>query len=288
MPIPRSYLVCCFWITLLAGVGLHAQEGDPISGKVVAQDAAAATLTLMQPASGERETFSTDAGDAAIDWSGHFVTGYVTASPKRKDGSRRIHHLLPNDPYAVQTQEAVNRMLRRDTVERGRRGYRGEGDYLPVFALWNQHGDLVQADDLKGKYTVINFIFTRCAVPEMCPASTMRMVSLDKQLDTVEREDVRLVSITFDPAFDTPGILHRYAEVRGIDQDDHWFLTGPEQAIDDLLRQFGIIVYQADGTIEHSMATLLIDPQGKIVYRKEGSRWSDDRFFEEITNRPSA
>jgi protein SCO1/2 len=87
------------------------------------------------------------------------------------------------------------------------------------------------------------------------------------------------VTISFDPAFDSPGILRTYAQGYGMELDNFHLLTGTQELIDDLLRQFGILTREEDGTINHTMATLLVDANGRVAYRKEGPRWSVDDFL---------
>ena len=89
---------------------------------------------------------------------------------------------------------------------------------------------------------------------------------------------VEFVSITLDPAFDTPGVLKEYAVARGIDTRNFSFLTGPETAIKDLLVQFGVIAEFEGDLLKHSLATLLIDPTGKIIHRADGSQWEPSEF----------
>ena len=95
-------------------------------------------------------------------------------------------------------------------------------------------------------------------------------------------DNIQLVTITFDPDFDSPGILKAYAEAYGIEHKNFFFLTGDRQAIADLTRQFGITTKEEDGTIDHSMATTLVDKKGRITYWRPGSRWTIKDFASRI------
>jgi protein SCO1/2 len=117
---------------------------------------------------------------------------------------------------------------------------RESGPPLPVisgisqFQLTNQLGRAVTLGDLRGKVTVANVIFTRCPGP--CLTMSRQFAGLQRKLST--DGEVRLVSLTIDPEFDTPEILRRYGEKLGTDPDRWWFLTGGLQelrrlAIDD-------------------------------------------------------
>jgi protein SCO1 len=83
---------------------------------------------------------------------------------------------------------------------------------LPAFALVDQTGRAIGPDELRGEPFVANFIFTRCV--SACPLLTSQMINLQKRLgDDADR--VKMVSISVDPAHDTPEVLARYAEERG-------------------------------------------------------------------------
>ena len=190
-----------------------------------------------------------------------------------------LHNIYPASRTGDSIVEQTNANLRRDTVERGRKVFRLEGEFIPEFGAWNEYGEVVTDKSFRGKYLVINFIFTRCPTPDMCPAQTMRMARLQRELARLEKSDqIELISFTLDPEYDAPGILRDYAETRGLDLDNFTLLTAPKDAMEDLYRQFGIVAYEADGTIDHTMGTLLISPKGKILYRKSGSRWSVNDF----------
>ena len=130
----------------------------------------------------------------------------------------------------------------------------------------------------RGKQLMLNFIFTRCPDPKMCPASTAKMIATQRLAHEAGVDSLELVSITLDPAFDTPGVLREYADLRGIDTRNFSFLTGPEAAIRDLLTQFGVIAQFQGDLLQHTLATLLIDANGRIAHRADGSMWEPKDF----------
>ena len=129
-----------------------------------------------------------------------------------------------------------------------------------------------------GKQIMVNFIFTRCPVATMCPAATAKMMSAQKLARAAAVPNLELVSITLDPAYDTPGILKDYTVTRGIDTANFSFLTGPQTAIKDLLSQFGVIAEFEGDLLKHTLTTLLIDENGKIIHRADGSAWEPADF----------
>jgi protein SCO1/2 len=173
-----------------------------------------------------------------------------------------------NDSFMAATEA----MSRRDFVR--------EGDVIPNFTMIDQRGDYVTMEDLRGRAFVLNFIFTRCAVPDMCPASSQRMAEMQDEARAMGLSSLEFVTITFDPEFDSPGVLRGYAQAYGFGSDNfHLLTTTRPELIDAILRQFGILTIEENGTINHTMATLLVDASGRVALREEGPNWSGDAFL---------
>jgi protein SCO1/2 len=82
-----------------------------------------------------------------------------------------------------------------------------------------------------------------------------------------------------DPIYDTPEVLREYAEARGVDPVNFQFLTGSEAAVRRLLAQFGVIAEPSENIWKHTLATVLIDRDGRITQRVEGSTWDPEIFL---------
>lgn len=258
--------------TLLAILLFSAASAAPFVGRVDSVDAAAETARLV-PDAGEASVARLGAGDLAVGWSGRRVRGELIES----EGKLRLERVFPADAEELRRVAEVTDALRRDTVERGRLAARGVGDLAPSWMLWDQAGKLAASSDLRGRPTVVNFIFTRCHSPTMCPAASASMAALAKALrEAGLAGKVQLVSVSFDPAYDSPGVLRAYADARGLDLAQHRLLTGDRQQIKDLMAQCGIQTIQADGTIVHNAATLLVSSEGRIVARQEGPRFEPE------------
>ncbi|CAI8275560.1 MAG: SCO1 protein [Opitutia bacterium UBA7350] len=174
---------------------------------------------------------------------------------------------------------AKNLGLEVNIMEKGRSIALKEGDYLPDFGLINQAGKMVCIEDLRGKQWVLNFIFTRCQVAEMCPAATSRMAMLQREAPKFKLPDLHFVSITFDPGYDSPAVLRRYAQGFGIKEHNFDLLTYPKEAfIDSLLYLFGILTREENGTITHNSATFLIDATGRVALKQSGADWSAEKI----------
>ena len=179
-------------------------------------------------------------------------------------------------PTSADTIGAAAAALRADTTARGRSVFRQLGEMAPSFALYNQDGAVVRFDQFRGQRVVLNFIFTRCPIPKMCPAATAKMIALQAAAKKAGHRDLHFVSISFDAAYDTPPVLKKYAADRGIDTTNFSFLTGPESAIADLLRQFGVITIPRENLYLHTVSTILIGADGQLLFRTEEPDWEPD------------
>lgn len=104
--------------------------------------------------------------------------------------------------------------------------------------LLTQQGDEVAfySDVLRDKVVVIDFIYTQCT--DSCPTQTARLAQVQSLLGERVGHRISLVSISVDPAHDTPQLLHDYAERFGA--GNGWvFLTGRKADVDDVLRRLG-------------------------------------------------
>jgi protein SCO1 len=259
-----------------------AAKGDrhPLTGEIVRVDAERKVLVVhhdeikgYMPAM--TMEFIVGPGDLAAAKPGQKIRGEMVMS---KDGEIRLEKIWPNDKAETETVAALAKQLRQDTHTRGKNAYREVGETVPDFALYDQTGKVVQSARFRGKQLMVNFIYTRCPLATMCPAATAKMVSAQKLAREAGVANLELVSITMEPAYDTPGVLKEYAANHGIDTTNFSLLTGPETAIKDLLTQFGVIAEFEGDIIKHTLTTLLIDENGKIIHRADGSAWEAREF----------
>ena len=260
-----------------------AEQRYPLRGEIIAVNPDRKSLTVshedipgFMPAM--TMEFHVSDGDLAIVKSGERIRAELV----RAGDAFHLEKIWPDDTASASRVAAAAGALRQDTITRGAKAYREVGESLPDFALYDQDGRVVPAGRFRGRQIMLNFIYTRCPVATMCPAATLRMMAVQQQARAAGVTNLELISITLDPAYDTPGVLKEYAAVRGIDTGNFSFLTGPEAAIRDLLTQFGVIAEFKDGLLRHTLATLLINRQGRIVHRADGSAWSVGEFVEKM------
>ena len=263
-----------------------AEKRHPLTGEIVKVDAEKKTLTVahdkvpgFMPAM--TMEFSVRAGDARNARPGQRIRAQLVM----RGDEPWLEEIWPDDTPTRSTLDAAARALQQDTLIRGKGAYREIGEELPEFTLLDQEGRAVSINRFRGKQVVMNFIFTRCPVATMCPAATLRMMALQKAARAAGVADLELISISLDPAYDTPGVLKEYAEARGIDTANFSFLTGPPAALDSLLRQMGILRELEGGLLKHTLATLLINADGRIVHRVDGSQWDVDEFVKRMGKR---
>lgn len=141
---------------------------------------------------------------------------------------------------------------------------------VPPFTMTDSQGHPFDSRELAGKVWVADFIYTNC--PAACPFMSARMRSVQNAIR--RKKDVRLVSISVDPARDTPPILNAFAQRYGAPTDQWIFLTGAPQAV-HVLAYETFHVGDVLGKLEHSTKFALVDKRGNIrgyysSYDKDG------------------
>lgn len=279
----------CLAGMLVAGCGRTGKTEGPaqsdevrhaLTGQIILVDAERGTLLVDHdeiPGYMPRMAmeFVVNRGDLANAREGMLIRGELVEGP---NDTFLLEKIWPIDPVAEAALRAGEQQLRQETSIRGRRAYREVGENLPDFALYDQTGAVVSPHRFRGKQVMLNFIFTRCPVATMCPAATFNMMEAQRLAKEAGVGNIEFVSITLDPEYDTPGVLREYAEARGIDTTNFSFLTGPEGAIRDLLTQFGILTRMEDSVLTHTLATMLVNEQGRIVWRHDGTQWNPADF----------
>ncbi len=166
------------------------------------------------------------------------------------------------------------------------------GHAVPDFTLTDQHGRPLHLRDFRGKAVVLTFIYTRCPLPNFCPLMSKNFASLQERFTKQFPDKVQLLSISFDPQFDTPETLSRYAALFQHQEDKNWlFATGTPAQVDHVTGLFGLIREPANGFINHDLRTALIGPDGKLVHVWRSNVWTPyevQRRVGELFNPPIA
>jgi protein SCO1 len=166
----------------------------------------------------------------------------------------------------------------------------GPGDAIPDETLIDQDGRAFQASSLEGSAVLLTFVYTRCPLPEFCPRMDAWFGAVQKAVkDGRLRGRVRLVSVSFDPDFDTPAELRAHASRVGADPAIWTFATAPRARVEAWAARFGLSVIR-DGDrpadITHNLRTAVIDRRGRLVTILDGNRWTPDEAIAALASVP--
>jgi protein SCO1/2 len=136
----------------------------------------------------------------------------------------------------------------------------------PDFVLTTQDDKPLRLSDLRGRVLLVGFVFTTCN--GSCPATTHRMGQVQQALaerGLMKGGRVRLLSITLDPARDTPEVLRNYMRLYDADPASWTFLTGPRERVEKVIADWGMWARPAaNGQLDHPSRVFLIDPKGQV------------------------
>ena len=150
---------------------------------------------------------------------------------------------------------------------------------VPQFEFTNSDGNIVTLDNLKGKVWVADFIFTTCTMA--CPMMTGNMNIVHKKFK--KNDNVRLVSISVYPEYDTPEVLKNYASQYDADTEKWLFLTGKEDAVKDIIKD-GFKIGDYEDIIFHSEKFALVDKKGIIRAYYNGMKSEDMKQLKKDIN----
>ncbi len=160
------------------------------------------------------------------------------------------------------------------------------GASIPSFRLQTQSGGELTEESLEGGYTLMTFIFTRCPVPEFCPAMSLKFGDLQRLIGANEQlaDKTRLISVTLDPEYDLPEVLAEYGNRVGAEPGIWDFATGEATEIAKLASLVGLRYSGSGAEIDHTLKTALIGPDGRLVKVWTGNRWQAEDVVDAITS----
>jgi protein SCO1 len=163
-----------------------------------------------------------------------------------------------------------------------------EGDTMPEFTLIDQDGRTIMLNDFRGRPFVLTFIFTRCPLPNFCPMMSRHFAALQSAIEigTDPVAGTQLLSISFDPDFDSPKVLKTFAAGEHADPNVWTFATGAKPEIEKLTHEFSVFVQPEGGSISHGLVTALIDRDGRIAKIWRGNGWSPEEVIRQLHSLP--
>jgi protein SCO1/2 len=151
----------------------------------------------------------------------------------------------------------------------------------PEFTLTNQDGQRASLSALRGKVVAITFIYTTCV--DTCPLLTAKMASLQGRLGRDFGPRVQFLSISVDPARDTPEVLKRYAETHGAQGAGWTFLTGTPAEIRTVAKHYGVYYRKTPrGDVDHTFLTSLVDRDGILRVQYLGVRFDPNELLRDL------
>jgi protein SCO1/2 len=163
------------------------------------------------------------------------------------------------------------------------------GDDVPNYGLVNQDGKPIKLRDYHGKALLLTFIYTRCPLPDYCALMSDNFEQVDQELQ--KQSDLynktHLLSISIDPAYDTPPVLRSYGAAHTGKYSDetfaHWeFASGTKDQVRGIAQYFGLRYYEGGDQIIHGLRTVIIAPDGKFYKVYRGNEWKPDEALSDL------
>jgi len=168
----------------------------------------------------------------------------------------------------------------------GNRDFNGKDSVfhtIAPFSFIDQDSAIITNDTFKDKIYVADFFFTSCRT--ICPKMKTQMKRVYDAI--ADKPEVKLLSHTIDPEYDSVELLHNYANMLGVSSDRWHFVTGARDSIYKIAQTSYLSTASKDGSepdgFIHSGAFLLIDKHQRIRGKYDGTREADvDRLLKDI------
>jgi protein SCO1/2 len=167
------------------------------------------------------------------------------------------------------------------------------GDAIPDFQLVNQDGKPIHLSQYAGQALALTFVYTRCPQPDQCTLMSSNFAAIDRELqkqpDTYAK--THLLTISFDPDYDSPKVMRSYGASHTERYSDetfqHWeFATGSSDQVKGIAQFFGLRYFHdtesGEDQVIHSLRTAVIGPDGKLVKLYRGNEWKPAEIVEDL------
>jgi len=162
----------------------------------------------------------------------------------------------------------------------------GLNDVSPKLVLYNQNAQPVEAKSMMGRPLIVAFINTACT--GMCQLTTNKLHRVANELGADQKKQVQFVLVTYNPVFDGPKHLTRYAHDMHLENESWILLTGTPVNIDWMLGRFGL---PAVGSVEDPAQLMddldyvfLVAPDGKILKKYKGGDFITTHVAQDARN----
>jgi len=257
----------CKYLFGLLAVAAFAAKSYPVDGIVVAVDPTARTMLVSHRPIGK--------------YMGAMVM------PFRVEDAAQLTGLYPGVRIQFDLVVGKDRSVARNVRRSGRADAEIPppkeklkiGDRVGDFRLTDQEGREVRLGQLRGKVLAVDFLYTRCPLPDVCPRLAANFAALQRRFQQALGKDLMLLSVTVDPDYDTPQVLADYAKRWGAESRGWRFLTGPEITdVGQLAAELGEVYWTDEGSIGHNSMTSVISRQGRLVAAVDGTGYRVDQL----------
>jgi protein SCO1/2 len=154
----------------------------------------------------------------------------------------------------------------------------GIGQPVPDFSLTDQTGNVIRLSQFQGKVVALTFGYSRCPNPNYCYRLSNNLAHVQRQLREHARKDLVLLTIAIDPEHDKGEVLAQYAAAFRADPEMWHFLTGPAPEIQKIAAYFGMNFWSNEGLLTHSLHTVILDRDGRMVANLEGNQFTPQQL----------
>jgi len=224
-------------------------------------------------------------GDAIPGFMGAMAMPYKVKTANELDSlspgdSITAEVVVQSNDYWLEDVQVTQHARRPPTNPTAALQFPSSGEEVPNFELTDQSNRHIFFRQFRGKALLVTFIYTRCPFQDYCPRISGQFAEVNRQLeaDPALSGKTHLLSISFDPAHDTPKVLLAYGLTWTASKQptyfDHWeFAVPPAAELPSIANFFGLTYSEDGGVISHSLSTAVIGPDGKIFSWYHGSDW---------------
>ncbi len=270
------------WLAVLLFAALHpalAAQRYPVSGMVVRVDAENRTMTVSHgPIAGFMDAmvmpFHVRKPEVLAGMQPGMKVDFTLVVGKESSYAEEVRvasgDSVARDPLQARRLQQLDSLVAGTPVNAV-----AIGQPLPDFQLTDQNRREIHLSQFSGKVVAVNFIYTRCPLPDYCLRLSNNFARLQNRF---RGRDLILLSITFDPKYDQPEALAKYAGTFKADPDAWHFLTGPTADLRRVYGSFGVDAFPDEGLLTHSLRTAIIDRQGKLAAIIPGNEFSPQQL----------
>ncbi len=164
------------------------------------------------------------------------------------------------------------------------------GDLLPDGVLTTEDGRQIHFADFRGKALAFTFFFTRCPLPNFCPLMNRNFSAARDLISSKPNAPTNweFLSISFDPANDTPEVLTSFGGFYRHGDSSHWlFASAPTNTLAMLGPSLDLMVVHQGQSITHNLRTVVLDTHGRIYKQFDGNQWTPEDLADAVTKAAS-